>query len=83
MITDMILLVLQGVCNIVLAPLSVLNIGINFIDKIPVIGDFISVIAYILPWTALLPLITIVVGSFIFRIAVALVKTIWDLLPVL
>ena len=83
MIFDMILLVLQGVCNIVLAPLTVLNIGVNFIDKIPIISDFISVISYILPWSALLPLITIIVSSFIFRIAVSLIKTIWDLLPVL
>ena len=83
MIIDMILLVLQSVCNIVLSPLTVLNIGVNFIDNIPIIGDVIAIIAYILPWGALLPLIGIVVGIFIFRISVSLIKTIWDLLPVL
>lgn len=83
MIIDMILFVLQGVCNIVLSPLTVLNIGVNFIDKIPIISDFVSVIAYILPWGALLPLFTLIVGIFIFRITVSLIKTIWDLLPVL
>ena len=36
MIVDMILLVLQGILNILLAPLTVLNIGIDFISSIPI-----------------------------------------------
>lgn len=81
MIVDLILLVLQGVCNILLAPLSILNIGVDFVASIPVIGEFIAVIAYILPWGALLPLIAIVVGGFVFRIGVSFVRTVLDVIP--
>ena len=81
MIIDMILLVLQGVLNILLLPLTAINIAVDFIASIPVIGEFLQVIAYILPWSNLLPLIVLTVALFIFRIFIATVKTIWDLLP--
>lgn len=81
MIIDMFLLVLQGVLNILLLPLTVINIGIDFIASIPVIGEFLQVIAYILPWSNLLPLIGLIVGLFGFRIAVSLVRTGLDVIP--
>lgn len=83
MIIDMLLLVLQGVLEVLLLPLTAINIGINFIASIPVIGEFLQVIAYILPWSNLLPLIILTVALFGFRIAISLVKTIWDVLPIL
>lgn len=81
MIIDMILLVLQGVLNIVLLPLEAVNIGIDLVASIPVISEFLQIIAYILPWSNLLPLILFTVGLFVFRIAVSLVKTVLDVIP--
>lgn len=81
MIVDLFLLVIQGVLNILLLPLTVVNIGVDFISSIPVIGEYLQVIAYILPWTNLLPLIAITVGIFVFRIAISLVKTVLDVIP--
>ena len=83
MIIDLLLIVLQGVVEILLLPLTAINIGVDFIASIPVIGEFLQVIAYILPWSNLLPLIILTVALFGLRIAIALVKTIWDLLPIL
>ena len=81
MIIDMILLVLQGVLNILLLPLTAINIAVDFIASIPVIGEFLQVIAYILPWSNLLPLITLTVSLFVFRIAISFFKTFWNVIP--
>ena len=76
MIIDLILLVLQGVLNIILAPLTVLNITIDFISSIPVITSFIQFVAYVLPWDNLMPLIDLLIAIFTFRIALTLIRTI-------
>lgn len=81
MIIDGFLLVLQGVLNILLSPLTVINIGVDLIASIPVISEFLGVIAYILPWTNLLPLITIIVAIFVFRIAIALIRSAKAIIP--
>lgn len=83
MIIDLFLLVLQGVLNILLAPLTVINIGVDFIASIPVISEFLGVIAYVLPWTNLLPLIAIIVAIFVFRIAIALIRGVKAIIPFL
>lgn len=81
MITNGILLVLQGVVNILLAPLAMINIAVDFIASIPVITQFIQVVAYVLPWGNLLPLIVLTIALFVLRIAISLIKTIWNLIP--
>lgn len=81
MIVDGILLVLQGVVFVLLLPLEGLNIGIDFISSIPVVVSFLQVVAYIIPWTNILPLGALVVAVIIFKIAVSLVKTVLQLLP--
>ena len=78
MITNAILLVFQGVLNVLLAPLTVINIGIDFVAGIPVIGSFINLVSYVLPWGKLMPLI---VGLFTFRIGLALVRLIKGFIP--
>lgn len=45
--------------------------------------DFLAFIFYILPINGLLPIVTIVVGITMFRVIVSLIKTVWDLLPIL
>jgi len=50
-IVDMVLLVLQGVLEILLLPLTAINIGVDFIASIPVITEFLQIIAYVLPWS--------------------------------
>lgn len=81
MIIDLFLLVIQGVINILLLPLSVVNIGVDLVGSIPVITEFLQVIAYVLPWSNLLPLILLTVALGVFRITVAGVKAILTLVP--
>lgn len=83
MIIDGILIVLAGVLDILLAPLTVLNIGIDFISSFPVVTQFLQIVAYVLPWDNLLPLFTIIIASFVFRVALAFIKLIWSFVPLI
>lgn len=47
------------------------------------ISDFLAFIFYILPIDGLLTIVSIFIGLMIFRIIISVVKTIWDLLPIL
>ena len=83
MIVDGLLLLLQGVLNIILLPLSALNIGIDFLASIPVVENFMQVITYVLPWDNILPLIILVFAIFTFRIIIALIGIAKQLIPFL
>lgn len=83
MIVDGLLLLLQGVLNIILLPLSALNIGIDFLASIPIVENFMQVITYVLPWDNILPLILLVFAIFTFRIIVALIGIAKQLIPFL
>lgn len=80
MIFDGILLLFQGILNIILFPLGVLNIGIDFLS-FPIVTQFLQIVAYILPWNNLLPLITLLIGISVFKIGVILSKTIIHFIP--
>lgn len=81
MITDGILLVFQGLINIILSPLSIINISVDFISNITSVTQFLQIVAYILPWSNLMPLITLIITLSLFRIAVALVKLVVEFIP--
>ena len=83
MIIDLFLGIIQVVVNVLLAPLSAFSFGLDIVTKIPVVMGFIKVISFIFPWSQITPIITIIVAIFAFRAIVALIKTIWELLPVL
>lgn len=71
MILDLVLLVFQGLLDILLLPFTIINITIDLVSGIPLIVQFLQVVAYILPWSNILPLILLVIAIFVFRIAVA------------
>lgn len=81
MLTDAILLVLQGVANIILAPLSVVNVGVDLVSSIPYVSQFLQVVAYVLPWDNLLPLVLLMIALFLFRITVAIINFILKFVP--
>ena len=81
MITNAILLVFQGVLNVLLAPLTIVNIGVDLVSSIPSIADFVNIVCYILPMDNLLPLITLTIALFIFRIALAVVRVVKGFIP--
>ena len=81
MITDGNLLVFQGLINIILSPLSIINISVDFISNITPVTQFLQIVAYILPLSNLMPLITLIITLSLFRIAVALVKLVVEFIP--
>lgn len=81
MIVDGILLVFQGLLNVILSPLTVLNIVIDLASSIPVVSQFLQVVAYMIPWSNLLPIFLIVIAVFIFRIGLAVIKLIVEFIP--
>lgn len=83
MIIDLLLLVIQGALSVLLLPLTAINITVDFISSIPVFVSFLQVVAYILPWSNILPLIILNLSLVVLRIGISIVKTIWDLLPIL
>lgn len=83
MIVNLFIYVLQGIVNVLLAPLSVLNFVVDVTSHIAIVQGFVKVVAYLFPWGQLTPLVTFIVAMFIFRSVVSLIKTIWELLPIL
>lgn len=83
MIVDLILLLVQGILNVLLLPLTVINIAVDLVSSIPVTTEFLQVAAYMIPWSNILPLILLVTGIFIFRAGLALVKVVWKFIPFL
>lgn len=83
MVVNGILLVFQAFLNVLLAPLSVVNVGIDLVSSIPYVGQFLQVVAYILPWSNLLPLILLMISLFLFRIGVSILKFIKGFIPFL
>mgnify|MGYP001079769923 FL=1 len=82
MIVEGILSVVFGIINLILMPLNVVNFVVNALSFEPII-EFINMALYLIPFKELMPIFVFFVSMMLFRIAVAFIKTIWDLLPVL
>lgn len=82
MIIDLILVLVKGILEVLLLPLTAINIVVDIASSIPVVSEFLQIVAYLLPWSNILPLIVIVIGIFVFRIAMAVVKAIWHFIPI-
>ena len=81
MIVDGILSVLALLFNALLAPLEIINIGIDIVSSVPVVAGFVTVVAYIFPWTNILPIIAITFLIINFKASISFIKTLWNLLP--
>lgn len=83
MILDAILFIFQGIVTILLSPLSVINVAVEFISHITILTNFLQIIFFVLPIANILPLIILSFALVSFRSVVSLIKTIWALLPIL
>lgn len=43
--------------------------------------DILSLVGYIFPWNTVVAIATLIFGFSVFRIVIAVIKSIWDLLP--
>ena len=81
MIIEGILSVVFGVLNILLLPLQVVGFGVNVLALEPVM-QFIRMAMYLIPFKELMPIFIFFASMMAFRIIVSLIKTIWNLLPI-
>lgn len=81
MIVDMFLIVIQGVLSFLLSPLNVIKISIDFLASIPITENFLRVAYYLLPLDNLIPLIILTISLFVFRLFIAGIKAVEDLIP--
>lgn len=81
MITDAIFSFFTVIVNLILSPLEVFNVGIDILSSIPVVMNFLSFVGYVIPWTNLIPIFTIIVAILGFKIIVALIHFIVSLIP--
>lgn len=80
MILDGILLIFQGFLEVLLLPLTTINIAIDFIGSIPIVAQFLQLVAYVLPWANLLPVFILTITLFLFRIVLALIKLVLSII---
>lgn len=83
MIIDLILLLVKGILAIILSPLTIINIGVDLIASIPIVVSFLQIVAYVIPWSNILPIILLIIALFIFRIILAFIKTVWKFIPII
>lgn len=81
MIVDGILFVIRGLLSGLLAPLEIVNVVVDIGASIPVVGQFLSIVAYVIPWSNVYPIIVITGAILGFKIAVSLIEFLWDLIP--
>lgn len=80
MILDGILLIFQGFLEVLFLPLTTINIAIDFIGSIPIVAQFLQLVAYVLPWANLLPVFILTITLFLFRIFLALIKLVLSII---
>ena len=81
MIGDFIINIVFGIVNVLLTNVSTIGWAFSLAVASP-LGSILAVIYYILPISQLSPIIICIVTIFIFRAVISLIKTIWQLLPV-
>ena len=82
MVTDTLINIVFLIINTILSPLERLSFNFD-ITKLEPILQYIRMAMYIIPFAQLSPIFVFFVGMMAFRIMVSIIKTIWDLLPVL
>lgn len=81
MIFDWIINFVFGVANLLLAPITTIGWAFSLVVASP-LSSILAVIYYVLPISQLSPIIMCIVAIFVFRAVISLIKTIWQLLPV-
>lgn len=67
---------------IVLAVACTLGITFDFpFEYTVLLLSFLHIVCYVIPFTKLLPIFVTVVSIVVFKVGIALLKTIWDLFP--
>lgn len=82
MLIDKLMNVIFGFINFILSPLGLVNFDFD-VTKLEPILQYIKMAMYIIPIKELMPILVFIMAMMALRISVALIRTIWDLLPLL
>ncbi len=79
MITDIILDFVFGFVNTLLSPIAIVwnlpSSGIEYLTSV------LTTVSYFIPISGLMPMILFQIALMTFRVIITLIKTLWDLLP--
>lgn len=82
-------MILETIINILFLPLQALlsllpdiswNVENNFLNSIL---DIFQVVCYLLPMKTVVAILTIIIAINVFKIVISIIKTIWQLIPLL
>lgn len=82
-------MVLETIINILFLPLQALlsllpdiswNVENNFLNSVL---DIFQVVCYLLPMKTVVAILTIIIAINVFKIVISIIKTIWQLIPLL
>ena len=82
-------MILETIINILFLPLQALlsllpdiswNIENNFLNSVL---DIFQVVCYLLPMKTVVAILTIIIAINVFKIVISIIKTIWQLIPLL
>ena len=80
MIIELLFNLLFSVVNILFLPFDGLNLIIGS-DIFSTVMNYCSVALYVIPIQNFIPIIVFVIGTMTFRILISVLKTLWDILP--
>ncbi len=82
-------MILETIINILFLPLQALlsllpdiswNVENNFLNSVL---DIFQVVCYLLPMKTVVAILTIIIAINVFKIVISIIKTIWQLIPLL
>lgn len=76
-------LIIGVIVTVVLAFIGSISVAFNLSlgGHVNAIFQFVNFACYILPIGKLMPILLIIISLTVFKIAVSIIKTIWDILP--
>lgn len=81
MITDALLAVFFGLVDLLFSPLGLLHFNFDIAKLEPVLQYF-RMALYLIPFQELSPIFIFFIAMMAFRVVISVVKTIWNLLPI-
>jgi hypothetical protein len=80
MIVQLLINFLFGILNLILKPFDLISFVLNA-DFMITVKHYLSVIFYIIPIANFLPIFAFIIALMGLRITIALLKTVWGILP--
>lgn len=80
MITEFLLNIIFQFVSGILEPLPDMSWSVDT-SGWEIFFDVVEVVAYMLPWDTVAAIVSLIITITIFRIIVSIIKTIWDILP--